>query len=254
MANEATRGWHFNPETGKTGVCQARIKCDFAEDGVNPPHFATEAEARAAYNNTMDDKTIAVVFKKDSKASKNTVSTADQSFSKLLSTSRQELKTADNEAKWLENKAVAVIEAQEDVSRYDFGTKERAAARDSLRLSREAYLAAELASIESSPMFDPSMSEKLQKNAQVVWDESGKLEKALADHARIANIASQSRLSQGEVTALLETLQEDYTRPRSPRVTPLGGMAEDKNYCNVTATAFRIAPESVSRVLESVAS
>ena len=45
-----TRGYHFNPETGKTGKCDAEIKCRFADsfDG-EPPHFATADEARAAY-------------------------------------------------------------------------------------------------------------------------------------------------------------------------------------------------------------
>lgn len=45
-----TRGYHFNPETGRTGKCDAEIKCRFADsfDG-EPPHFATADEARAAY-------------------------------------------------------------------------------------------------------------------------------------------------------------------------------------------------------------
>ena len=37
---------HVNPDTGKTGPCDAKIACRFGED---TPHFETEGEARAYY-------------------------------------------------------------------------------------------------------------------------------------------------------------------------------------------------------------
>jgi len=44
----ATR-YHVNPETGRANICNAKFKCDFAIDGVEPPHYATKDEAKAGY-------------------------------------------------------------------------------------------------------------------------------------------------------------------------------------------------------------
>lgn len=48
--------YHVNPETGKTGLCRAQIKCDFK---LSPEeHFATEKEARDAYEARQSGKTF----------------------------------------------------------------------------------------------------------------------------------------------------------------------------------------------------
>ena len=38
--------WHFNPDTGKTGRCSAKIKCDFGE---GTPHYETKEAAQRGY-------------------------------------------------------------------------------------------------------------------------------------------------------------------------------------------------------------
>lgn len=39
--------YHINPETGKVGVCTATTRlCDYAVDGVEPPHYGSEKIAQ----------------------------------------------------------------------------------------------------------------------------------------------------------------------------------------------------------------
>ena len=53
--------YHYNPATGKTGRCPAVIKCRLlSSDG----HFNTEAEARAAYEQTMESELLNTSTKK----------------------------------------------------------------------------------------------------------------------------------------------------------------------------------------------
>lgn len=41
--------YHINPETGNPNVCTAKVKCKFtSEDGVVPPHYETQSEAKKA--------------------------------------------------------------------------------------------------------------------------------------------------------------------------------------------------------------
>lgn len=41
--------YHVNPETGRANICSAKIKCDFAVDGVEPQHYASKDDAKAGY-------------------------------------------------------------------------------------------------------------------------------------------------------------------------------------------------------------
>lgn len=48
--------FHFNPDTGRTGKCDAKVKCRFGQsDGE---HGATREEARANYEKTMESELI----------------------------------------------------------------------------------------------------------------------------------------------------------------------------------------------------
>lgn len=38
--------YHINPESQRPNICRAKIRCDFAVDGQEPPHFGTKQEAR----------------------------------------------------------------------------------------------------------------------------------------------------------------------------------------------------------------
>lgn len=41
--------YHINPNTGNPNVCPDEAQCKFAsEEGVNPPHFETQVEAKKA--------------------------------------------------------------------------------------------------------------------------------------------------------------------------------------------------------------
>ena len=55
--------YHFNPKTGKTGVCHAEYKCEFASGG----HYDSEQEAQSAYEKTQTSKTTSSLSKKKTK-------------------------------------------------------------------------------------------------------------------------------------------------------------------------------------------
>lgn len=45
-----SKGFHISPKTGRSGVCDPKVTgiCQFAEDGVEPPHYSTKDEAESA--------------------------------------------------------------------------------------------------------------------------------------------------------------------------------------------------------------
>lgn len=38
--------YHVNPETGRANICRAKVMCDFAVNGVEPPHYDNKADAK----------------------------------------------------------------------------------------------------------------------------------------------------------------------------------------------------------------
>lgn len=48
--------YHVNPESGRPNICRAQIRCDFAVDGQEPPHFETKAEAKVYAEEKMTEE------------------------------------------------------------------------------------------------------------------------------------------------------------------------------------------------------
>lgn len=122
VATGTLNKWHFNPETGKTGVCHARIKCDFAEDGVNPPHFSSESEARAAYNLTMSDKVVAIGLQKPRPVQLTQVVEASEK-GPMFESMEKEFADAKDKRKWMQYYESRLSRASfelEDASPSDF--------------------------------------------------------------------------------------------------------------------------------------
>ena len=61
--------YHFNKDTGRTGKCEAKIKCRLGLSADE--HFETREEAQAAYEKTMDSKAVSPLKKTTSKEVKN---------------------------------------------------------------------------------------------------------------------------------------------------------------------------------------
>lgn len=57
--------YHFNKDTGRTGKCEAKIKCRLGL--ADSEHFETREEAQAAYEKTMEKKTSATIRKSKKK-------------------------------------------------------------------------------------------------------------------------------------------------------------------------------------------
>lgn len=52
--------FHISPD-GTPRPCGAKVRCRYAEGGVEPPHYSTEAEARRAFENSMKGDSLAVL-------------------------------------------------------------------------------------------------------------------------------------------------------------------------------------------------
>lgn len=48
--------YHINPETGRVNICRAKVQCDFAVDGVEPPHFDNKADAKAGAEEMLSEE------------------------------------------------------------------------------------------------------------------------------------------------------------------------------------------------------
>lgn len=66
--------YHVNPESGRPNICRAKIRCDFAVDGQEPPHFETKAEAKSYAEEKMTEEygTTSKVVKNTDKPKKLT--------------------------------------------------------------------------------------------------------------------------------------------------------------------------------------
>lgn len=57
--------YHINPDTGNANVCTAKVKCKFtSEDGVEPPHYESKIDARAAAEQQLSSTHSAVATHK----------------------------------------------------------------------------------------------------------------------------------------------------------------------------------------------
>lgn len=64
--------YHVNPETNRPNICNAKIRCDFAVDGQEPPHFDNKADAKAYAEKSLTEEHGAT------KAVKKTVKKVDE--------------------------------------------------------------------------------------------------------------------------------------------------------------------------------
>lgn len=61
--------YHFNKDTGRTGKCEAKIKCRLGL--AESEHFETKEEAQAAFEKTMEKKTVNSSLKKNTSKGEN---------------------------------------------------------------------------------------------------------------------------------------------------------------------------------------
>lgn len=61
--------YHFNKDTGRTGKCEAKIKCRLGL--ADSEHFETREEAQAAFEKTMGSKTVNSSLKKNTSKGEN---------------------------------------------------------------------------------------------------------------------------------------------------------------------------------------
>lgn len=95
--------YHVNPATNRPNICRATIRCDFAVDGQEPPHFdnKTDAKAYAEKNLTEEYGAVSTVGKKERKGNltdKAKVAAQSKAIREILDEERAKKKTAEQEA------------------------------------------------------------------------------------------------------------------------------------------------------------
>ena len=76
--------WHVNPHTGTTGRCRVRVKkCPFGGDSGVENHYATEHEAKAAYEKAMESNKLARPVRRDSLKDMNANDLSHEIFLRL---------------------------------------------------------------------------------------------------------------------------------------------------------------------------
>lgn len=53
-----SKGFHISPKTGRAGVCDPKVTgiCQFAEDGVEPPHYSTKDDAETVISQKLKEE------------------------------------------------------------------------------------------------------------------------------------------------------------------------------------------------------
>ena len=95
--------YHVNPETNRPNICRAKIRCDFAVDGQEPPHFDNKADAKvyAEKNLTEEYGAVSTVGKKERKGNltdKAKVAAQSKAILEILDEERAKKKAAEQEA------------------------------------------------------------------------------------------------------------------------------------------------------------
>lgn len=245
--------FHVNKK-GVPGECSADAgNCPF---GANEPHYNSPEEAREGYEARRKDDTISVVLKKTPGSSPEefrTVHTSDKDLANKIATAERELEDADNQAKWLENKAIALQDAQEKFNLTEPGSPERKQALVDRQENRGELLAADLAVWRNSPLYNEDVESRMKSNAFVVNEADESIESAMADKVAKNKVAQNYGISVKDVDSVLETTHYDYLRPRMALINPIGSLSNNETYTFNTAHVFRLEPQAVQGILDYAA-
>lgn len=267
--------FHFNPETGGTGPCSVDANnpksrgCPFGENQI---HYDTEAEARAAYEETMRQDAIVTIRKNPERIMPQTEGDAALLYNGLayfdenLDKATEEIKNftpAETNA-WvaervrrldeahealLSNGEVASINStKEDVKMRVFNAT---VARNNARLE---LAVADVAVWRNSEFFTEEAEHKLRKNAFVVNTADKAITDALFDDVGVARVAKEVGVSREDVKNVLFVVQRNYARPRGGLLSSLESLTERDGFPSDVGSYFKMDPLAVQRVLTFAAS
>lgn len=117
--------YHVNPETGRPNICRAKIRCDFAVDGQEPPHFESKADAKAYGESLLKEEhgATATLTKKKSadKKPQDETKTSDPVIEReTIETKARTLRVGDiitgekftDSGKWVENDSAEIVKIE----------------------------------------------------------------------------------------------------------------------------------------------
>lgn len=235
--------YHINGN-GEPGICKAtQGGCPF---GSADEHFDTPEAAREAFEASNDS--FAVVLTKAGNTSRE-VNSFDANLSMRMARAVQEFEDAGDKNKWIEDKVMALDEAQANLDRTLPGTAERSEALVSRIEAREELLAADLVVWRDSPFYNEAVEQRMKDTTINVSDADSSIEQALADQDGLRSVAAAHGISQRDAENILDVAHRDYLRPRSPMSTSIRDLSANDAYASTTAYVFRVDPAAVQGVL-----
>lgn len=116
--------YHVNPETGRPNICRAKIRCDFAVDGQEPPHFESKADAKVYAEKILKEEhgATATLSKKKADKGSSVGSKKDNSVieRETIETTARTLRVGDiitgekftNSGKWVEDDSAEIVKIE----------------------------------------------------------------------------------------------------------------------------------------------
>ena len=116
--------YHVNPETGRPNICRAKIRCDFAVDGQEPPHFESKADAKAYGESLLKEEHGATATLSKKKTDKGSAVDSKKDNSAIeretIETKARTLRVGDiitgekftNSGKWVEDDSAEIVKIE----------------------------------------------------------------------------------------------------------------------------------------------
>lgn len=116
--------YHVNPETGRPNICRAKIRCDFAVDGQEPPHFESKADAKAYGESLLKEEhgaTATLKKKPTGKKPQDEIKTSEPVIEReTIETKARTLRVGDiitgekftNSGKWVEDDSAEIVKIE----------------------------------------------------------------------------------------------------------------------------------------------
>jgi len=203
--------YHVNPETNRPNQCNAKIRCDFAVDGQEPPHFSTKSEAKAYAEEQLTQEHGETRPVKKKKYAKSTVNVDEAIANKIKSDKIgstehiEKMRTVQNIDSWR-----TISQLQKNIE------KDEAEAQK--RLSSYPHYEKAEKWIEEAKALGSKTPEELQKLGMsgspeaYVHSRAGQAEREYNLAKRTGTYVSNSNTYYGNINVLAKEIEEDKFR------------------------------------------
>lgn len=249
-------GWHTNPETGNSALCSAdsdnprSTGCRFKLS--SDEHYPTREAAEAAFAKMVEEPSFAVIVSDRGSNENMRVVITDASLKSRVESLEKDWGnlSVGEKSERLNDLFDKYSETATNIHNMEYGSKSRLEALKERNKVREEIFAADIVAWRDSDFYSEDVEKRMEDNALYVSDADLCIEEALSNRAGIEAVARENGISPRDVENILETIHDDYLKPRFGIAKSIGKLEQDSQYAESTAHVFRIDSEAVRNTIK----